>query len=284
MQVIEVNVDDMSGELAAHAIDALLGAGAVDAWAVPTIQKGINVAREGYTVFVTPGIYQENIDFRGKAITVAGLNGAPTLESPDEYGVSFYSAEQSGSVLKNFVIINSDVGIFIAGSSPTIRNVTIAGNDFGIAAYAGAKPVIVNCILWDNRDGDLFGCTAQFSCIQQGLEGRGNITENPLFADTAAGDYHLVSEKGRYVAAYGLWAFDNKTSPCIDAGDPVDDVSAERVPNGGRIDMGAFGGTPQASMSRWPLAGDLDQDGVVDFRDLAILAEDWLSRLQTTPP
>jgi pyridinium-3,5-bisthiocarboxylic acid mononucleotide nickel chelatase len=39
MQVVEANVDDMSGELAAHAIDALLGAGAVDAWAVPTTTK-----------------------------------------------------------------------------------------------------------------------------------------------------------------------------------------------------------------------------------------------------
>lgn len=252
--------------------------------AFATIQKGINIAREGYTVFVTPGVYRESIDFRGKGVIVSGFNGAPMIEAPDEYAVSFYSAEGPDSVLKNFVIVKSDVGIFIAGSSPTIRNVTIAGNDFGIAAYAGARPVITNCILWDNRNGDLFGCTAQFSCIQQGLEGRGNISENPLFADTTAGDYHLVSEKGRYVAAYGLWAFDSKTSPCIDAGDPEDDVSAERMPNGARIDMGAFGGTPQASLSRWPLAGDLDQDGVVDFRDLAILAETWLNRLQTTPP
>ncbi|MBN1606105.1 MAG: nickel pincer cofactor biosynthesis protein LarC [Polyangiaceae bacterium] len=39
MQVVEANIDDMSGELAAHAIDALLGAGAVDAWAVPTTTK-----------------------------------------------------------------------------------------------------------------------------------------------------------------------------------------------------------------------------------------------------
>ncbi|HON90709.1 MAG TPA: right-handed parallel beta-helix repeat-containing protein [Sedimentisphaerales bacterium] len=269
-------------------VDAATGNDLNGGWspreAFATIQKGINVAREGYTVWVAPGVYRESIDFRGKGITVAGLNGAPTIESPDEYAVSFYSAEGPDSVLKNFVILHSDVGIFIAGSSPTIRNVTIAGNDFGIAAYAGARPVITNCILWDNRNGDLFGCTAQFSCIQQGLEGRGNIRENPLFADTAAGDYHLMSEKGRYVAAYGLWAFDNQTSPCIDAGNPEDDVSAERMPNGARIDMGAFGGTPQASLSRWPLAGDLDQDGVVDFKDLAILAETWLCRLQTTPP
>lgn len=39
MHVVEANVDDMSGELAAHAIEALLGAGAVDAWAVPTTTK-----------------------------------------------------------------------------------------------------------------------------------------------------------------------------------------------------------------------------------------------------
>lgn len=39
--VIEANVDDMTGELAAHAIERLLEAGALDAWAVPvTMKKG----------------------------------------------------------------------------------------------------------------------------------------------------------------------------------------------------------------------------------------------------
>ncbi len=39
--VIEANVDDLTGEIAGHAIDALLAAGAVDAWAVPiTMKKG----------------------------------------------------------------------------------------------------------------------------------------------------------------------------------------------------------------------------------------------------
>ena len=37
--VLEANVDDMTGELAGHAIGALLSAGAVDAWAVPTTTK-----------------------------------------------------------------------------------------------------------------------------------------------------------------------------------------------------------------------------------------------------
>jgi uncharacterized protein (TIGR00299 family) protein len=39
--VLETNVDDMTGELAAHAIAALLAAGALDAWAAPiTMKKG----------------------------------------------------------------------------------------------------------------------------------------------------------------------------------------------------------------------------------------------------
>ncbi len=39
--LIEANVDDMTGEVAAHALTALLGAGAVDAWATPiTMKKG----------------------------------------------------------------------------------------------------------------------------------------------------------------------------------------------------------------------------------------------------
>jgi len=39
--VLEANVDDMTGEMAAHAIEALFAAGALDAWAVPiTMKKG----------------------------------------------------------------------------------------------------------------------------------------------------------------------------------------------------------------------------------------------------
>src|SRR5690606_8268260 len=37
--VVEATVDDMTGELAAHALSALLLAGAVDAWATPVVMK-----------------------------------------------------------------------------------------------------------------------------------------------------------------------------------------------------------------------------------------------------
>lgn len=264
-------------------VDGVHGSDSNGGWslreAFATIQKGVAAAKEGYSVMVLPALYTEEIDFRGKAISVWGMGGAPVIQAPRDYAVSFYSAEQRTSVLRNFVIRNSDVGIFMAGSSPTICNVTVADNDFGIAAYAGANPDVMNSIVWGNTDGDLFGCTTRFSCVGQGSEGQGNISEDPLFADAAGGDYHLLSERGRYVAAYKLWSFDTQTSPCIDAGDPSVAVGAERMPNGGRIDMGAFGGTPEASMSDWPLAGDINRDGVVNFADLALLCQEWLERL-----
>jgi predicted outer membrane repeat protein len=249
--------------------------------AFATIQKGIASAQDGYTVVVLPGVYQEEVNFDGKAITVAGSNGGVILEAPGGYAVSFYTAERSTSVLKNFVIRSSDVGIFIAGSSPTIQNVTAVNNEFAIAAYAGAAPDISNCIFWDNLDGDLSGCTATFSCIEQGAEGQGNISQDPLFADPDNGDYHLLAERGRFVPAHGLWTFDVRTSPCVDAGNPLLGPGAEQRPNGGRINMGAFGGTLEASMSEWPLAGDINRDGIVDFYDLAVVMAEWLETLPT---
>jgi hypothetical protein len=42
---------------------------------------------------------------------------------------------------------------------------------------------------------------------------------------------------------------DGVTSPCIDAGDPNCLVGDEPIPNGGHINMGAYGGTAEASKS-----------------------------------
>jgi hypothetical protein len=40
---------------------------------------------------------------------------------------------------------------------------------------------------------------------------------------------------------------DEVTSPCINAGDPLDDYALEPSPNGNRINMGTYGNTAKAS-------------------------------------
>jgi len=97
------------------------------------------------------------------------------------------------------------------------------------------------------------------------------------------GDYHLKSQAGRFDSNTQEWVQDDVTSPCIDAGDPMSPIGLEPFPNGGRINMGAYGGTAEASKSYFgePLcetivAGDINGDCKVDFADYAILSIHWL--------
>jgi hypothetical protein len=63
------------------------------------------------------------------------------------------------------------------------------------------------------------------------------------------GDYHLKSQAGRWYPVSESWVQDNVTSPCIDAGDPNSPIDLEPIPNGNIINMGAYGGTAEASKS-----------------------------------
>ncbi len=63
------------------------------------------------------------------------------------------------------------------------------------------------------------------------------------------GDYHVKSQAGRWDPNSGSWVQDDVTSPCVDAGDPNDPIGEEPFPNGGRVNIGAYGGTAEASLS-----------------------------------
>lgn len=68
---------------------------------------------------------------------------------------------------------------------------------------------------------------------------------HPGFADAAGGDFHLLSTAGRWNGT--SWTNDAASSPLIDLGNPASDASEEPLPNGGRCDIGLYGGTPEAS-------------------------------------
>jgi hypothetical protein len=135
----------------------------------------------------------------------------------------------------------------------------------------------------------------------------GNIEEDPCFVEPGYwnvngtpedanddfwidGDYHLKSEGWRWDEDHNPpWWYDDVTSRCVDAGNPGSPLGGEPVTlavdplnqfgRNLRINMGAYGGTAQASMPPydWALRADLTNDGTVDFEDFA---EQASSRLE----
>lgn len=62
-------------------------------------------------------------------------------------------------------------------------------------------------------------------------------------------DYHLKSKAGHWESGLGTWTNDTLASPCIDTGHPASTWTNEPEPNGGRVNMGAYGNTMYASKS-----------------------------------
>jgi hypothetical protein len=124
--------------------------------------------------------------------------------------------------------------------------------------------------------------------------GIGDVSQNPFFVDEGtwgqwstwtSEDLHLKSGAGRWDPNTQTWVNDDVNSPCIDDGDPCDPIGFEPNPNGAKINVGAYGGTAEASKSPSGivrpvcaeyLPTDFNRDCRIDFRDLAVFALTWL--------
>ena len=173
-----------------------------------------------------------------------------------------------GCKIANNIIAHNDSGILGGGimtwyGYPSIINNTIAQNrpsglHLDVTPFYPWEPEyglnVSNNIIWQNEiyleeDVPPEEYDIRYNDIQGGWDGDGNIDVNPLFADSENRDYHLVSEAGHWEPVSNNWVFDEITSPCIDAGDPGSSIGDEPASHGDRINMGAFGGTPEASKS-----------------------------------
>lgn len=157
---------------------------------------------------------------RGRGGAIANdLGTSPTLRrctllrnTCDEKGGAIYNDFGCSPTLVNCLLAENRAASAAAmgndgGSSPRIVQCTFARNtasEEGAAIYQGTgpanNPVVVGCILWDDRceagpaevfnwhdnEPRLTNC-----CVQGGYPGEGNVTVDPRFVDAEHGDYRL---------------------------------------------------------------------------------------------
>ena len=219
------------------------------------------------------GVYNSSVDLLTVSNCIIKDNYA------DELGGGMYS---EGTIslptdveINNCLFIGNQAGdgggaFNVSYSDNRFKNCTFTENDAisyggGVCSYYSVSVTeIVNSILYGNTDYtpndhdvvavleaeisisysdvDEYGSQHDGSFTIEGL-----IDVDPLFADSANGDYHLKSSTTNGRKTSTGWTTDAVTSLCINAGDS--DTVTEPTPNGSRVNMGYYGNTAEASKS-----------------------------------
>jgi hypothetical protein len=128
--------------------------------------------------------------------------------------------------IANATIVENGTGVASAGLA-AVKNALVSSNQIGFATAAGGTV--------SSAYDDLF---ANETDHQGSAAGPGDISVAVTFPNATTHDYRLVGPQ-----------------PSTDLGDPTDPVGDEPTPNGGRINLGAFGGTLDAELSTAVLGG-----------------------------
>ncbi len=260
-----------------------------------------NVASEGggaYGCVLSQCVILDNVvtndggyDAEGGGVAYSALNNcliisntasAPLGYYDYAYGGGAFSCELTNCILAYNVSSTNGGGAY--GS--TLVNCTVVANS---ASVGGGT---MNCtndnsILYYNNGGDFYASPPQYAsqyplnyCCTSVLPAYGvrNITNAPLFASLAGGNYHLQS-----------------SSPCINSGNnaymsALIDLDGNPRIQGGTVDIGAYEyQTPTSVISYAYLQQyGLPTDGSVDFKNLDGTAfnvyQDWIAGLNPTNP
>ena len=215
-----------------------------------------------------------------------GLSGFVITKGKGEMAGGIYCTHASPRINNCLIVGNRCSGFegavaYFYDSQAILTNCTF-GDNYGGEEGAGllledSDVVVVDSIFWNNKPNEIrrrgtSNPSIRYCDVRGWWADMGNLLVDPLFArpgswvnhadpnellgpqDARAvwvdGDYHLKSQTGRWDPTAKLWLSDDVTSPCVDAGDPVSPIGFEPTPNGGIINMGAYGGTTRASKSR----------------------------------
>ena len=139
----------------------------------------------------------------------------------------------------------SDVQVS-SGSKASIRNSLVTTLDG--TALAGAGLTVDEASVFA-ADPKLVTTTADFTNLLRVTSSAifYNPSKSGIYESLAAMDVHLKSPAGYVVNGGAAGPATTDYSPAIDLGDPAADYSNEPAPNGGRLNLGVFGNTAEAS-------------------------------------
>ena len=167
------------------------------------------------------------------------------------------------------------------GVELSVTNSILSANGFGNYCYYASTTVVIRADynnLFVQDAGQVASIDGvQYDKVPQWMRATSqdihSLSTDPLFADAENGDFHVRSVYGRYDAALGRFVKDTKeagladVSPMVDAGNTNSTWAVEPTPNGGRRNIGLYGGTWQASKSdtnAWVTAVTAMSGGLLD--------------------
>ena len=198
-------------------------------------------------------------------------------------GIAVYRASPTirGSIIHDNLSELSGGGIWVKDGQVVVDRCTIAynagghgsGGTGGIHADRDADLTIRDTIVSHSTIGAgirALGAVAveiSYTCSwgNQGPDwadvysGEGSFSLDPDYVDAAGGNFHLASPAGYYEDGVNVGRVAGVFSACIDAADPASGIGSEPVPNGARANLGAYGGTAEASCTpgaRFDVPGD----------------------------
>lgn len=231
--------------------------------------------------------------FHSAETQYAVVEGLSLFNGYYDKGGAIYCDSNCCPIIKNCIIAANNAAkggaAYCHNSNTNFINCTIIDNN--ATETAGAfycsldSPKITNSIIQDNSPNQIQGDASVDYCnINSTINGFGNIDTDPCFVSYAKStdpnlwDLHLKSDAGAWDTNSQSWISHAVTSRAVDAGNPAYHLEDENDDaNNIRINIGAFGGTAQASKSpkNWSVLNDLSNDGIVNSIDYAILSKNW---------
>jgi predicted outer membrane repeat protein len=235
-------------------------------------------------------------DWGGAAVVNARPIGGKNLTGPGTYINCVFNGNQTVGRGGAAYVDLMQTGTFI---NCTFTANSALGANGALHAHANSQAVVRNCIMWNNSPDEIGGpgqISVQYSSVQGGWPGQGNIAMNPLFVDplgpdgipgTGDEDLRLAPgspciDSGNNLAlppdTYDLNGNGNVTEPLpIDKDGNLRRINDPATPNTGHppgasviVDMGAY----EFNDFR-PLLGDVTGDGVVNVNDLLGVINSW---------